>query len=67
MIPKEIAFCSNLERLILNNNKIKKIDNLETLASLKSLELRSNRIEKWENLEKLTNLVIVCLSLKDCL
>ena len=46
----------------MNNNKLKKIDNLDSLVFLKKLELRTNRIEKWENLDGLKNLAFLTLS-----
>lgn len=48
-IPLELGLLINLETLILNNNKITKIENLENLVLLKRLELRSNQILKVEN------------------
>jgi Leucine-rich repeat (LRR) protein len=51
-----------LEYLYLNNNKIKKIENLDNNKNLKHLELRSNRIEELSGLKNLTNLHYLTLS-----
>jgi protein phosphatase 1 regulatory subunit 7 len=48
--------------LNLNNNKIRKIENLGELVHLKRLELRSNRVTKWENLDNLKGLTFITLS-----
>ena len=61
-IPSEIKNLKNLEILILNNNKISKIENLDEMNNLYRLELRSNRIEEFENLKSLENLKFLTLS-----
>ena len=61
-IPKEINNLLNLETLILNYNKINKIENLVNLSKLKRLGLRSNRIREIEGLENKNNLQILTLS-----
>lgn len=53
---------ANLECLILNNNKIQKIENIENLRNLERLELRSNRLKKIENIENLQKLKIFTVS-----
>lgn len=61
-IPSEFSNLLNLEILILNNNKISKIENLENLSKLKRLELRSNRIKEFSGLENKQQLEILTLS-----
>lgn len=46
----------SLQILKLDNNYIKKIENLGELSQLRSLDLSFNEIEKIENLDKLVNL-----------
>ena len=46
-------------RLYLRWNLIKKIENLETLTTLKELEFYDNQITELENLETLVNLEYV--------
>ena len=45
-----------LEMLELGSNKIKEIENLEGVASIKALYLGKNRINEIKNLEPLINL-----------
>jgi len=52
----------NLEHLLLQGNKINKIENLEHLQNLKVLDLTDNQINKIENLEPLRNLEELKLS-----
>ena len=47
---------TNLKKLFLSANKIKKIQNLGALVNLTCLDMGDNRIRKIENLEALTNL-----------
>ena len=61
-IPKSFLDLSNLKTLILNNNKIEKIENLSNLNFLEKLEMRGNKIEKVENLENNKNLITLTLS-----
>jgi hypothetical protein len=51
-----------LESLILNNNKISKIENLSSLVNLNHLELKSNQIKRIENLDSLINIKHLTLS-----
>lgn len=46
----------NLRSLCLRWNRIKTIENLETLVNLTELDLYDNQITKIENLSGLTNL-----------
>ena len=48
--------CRNLQILLLQNNKIRRIENLSTLKKLKYLNLAINRIAKLENLASLESL-----------
>lgn len=48
--------CRNLQILLLQNNKIRRIENLTTLKKLKYLNLAINRITKLENLAPLESL-----------
>ncbi|XP_060845868.1 dynein regulatory complex subunit 3-like [Rhopalosiphum padi] len=52
----------NLKCLTLSHNKIKKIENLDSLKKLEELNLAYNRITKIENLDHLTKLNILNLS-----
>lgn len=61
-IPIEFNNLFNLEVLILNNNKIKHIENLENLRKLTRLELRSNKIKEFIGLDNKPNLEILSLS-----
>jgi protein phosphatase 1 regulatory subunit 7 len=45
-----------VERLYFRWNLIKKIENLETLVTLRELELYDNQITTLENLDSLVNL-----------
>ncbi|MBN1766692.1 MAG: leucine-rich repeat protein [Sedimentisphaerales bacterium] len=47
---------ADLRILHLNDNRIRRIENLDRLKHLRVLDLRSNRIDKLENLEALTDL-----------
>ena len=62
MIPNQFNLFSNLDTLILNNNKIKFLSNLDQCKNLTRLELRSNRIEIIENIDKLVSLKFITLS-----
>lgn len=44
------------QTLSLRQNLIKKIENLESLSSLRELDLYDNQIRKLENLDNLTEL-----------
>ncbi|EFO65451.1 U2 small nuclear ribonucleoprotein A', putative [Giardia lamblia P15] len=48
--------CRNLQILLLQNNKIRRIENLSTLKKLKYLNLAINRVAKLENLASLESL-----------
>ena len=61
-IPDIFHSLTDLKILILNNNKIKKIENLENCTKLEKLELRGNKITKIENLNNLQNLKKLTLS-----
>lgn len=61
-IPEVFNNLQSLTYLYLNNNKIKKIENLENIKSLIHLELRTNRIEKLSGLKNLTGLKYLTLS-----
>ena len=61
-IPSEFNSFINLEILILNNNKIKIIENLENIKTLKRLEMRANKILKFENLSNKPNLEYLSVS-----
>lgn len=61
-IPKDISNLCCLESLILNNNKISKIENLENLINLRRLELRSNKIKEFQGLANKPNLETLSLS-----
>ena len=61
-IPKEFNNLIKLETLILNNNKINKIENLENLSHLKRLELRNNKVKEFKGLENKQNIEILSLS-----
>jgi protein phosphatase 1 regulatory subunit 7 len=50
--------CVLLERLMLLENNISKIQGLGTLTNLRELQLYSNKIRKIENLENLVNLEV---------
>ena len=50
LIPDNFTKLTNLKILILNNNKITKIQNLNNMNELERLELRGNKIEKIEGL-----------------
>ena len=47
--------------LELGDNKIRKVENMETLTNLNELYLGKNKINKIENLEKLKNLKILSI------
>lgn len=49
IIPAEINFLENLEILVLNNNKIKFVENIDKLKKLKRLELKGNSINEISN------------------
>ena len=51
-----------MKQLILNNNKLTKIDNLSNMLSLERLELRGNKIEAIENLDFNKNIKTLTLS-----
>lgn len=60
-IPNEVKEMKWLNSLILNDNKLEKIEKLETLSELTVLKLFKNRIAKIENLDKLTKLKYLTL------
>lgn len=62
LIPKSFLDLTNLRTLILNNNKIEKIENLSNLTLLEKLEMRGNKIEKIENLQNNKKLITLTLS-----
>lgn len=47
---------SSTQTLSLRQNLIKKIENLDSLTSLRELDLYDNQIRKLENLQQLTEL-----------
>lgn len=51
-----------LDCLLLNRNKIEKIEGLETLVNLEVLDLSDNRIKAIENLSHLSKLEVLTLS-----
>jgi hypothetical protein len=56
-----------LEVLILNNNKIKKLENLDNISKLRRLEVRGNRLQVLEgigNLTKVEYLTVSCNTIK---
>ena len=66
-IPLEINSLTNLEILVLNNNKIKTLENIDKLKNLKRLELKGNMISEITNNSKdflvnSTNLLFITLS-----
>lgn len=61
-IPEVFNQLTELSILILNNNKIVKIENLLNLKKLEKLELRGNKISKIEGLKNLINLKCLTLS-----
>ena len=61
-IPDIFKSLQELKILILNNNKIQKIENLDFLSKLEKLELRGNKITKIENLNNLKCLKKLTLS-----
>jgi len=60
-IPKEITGMTWLKELYLPNNKISKLEGLDSLKSLSTLYLHENEIPKLEGLEGLTNLNMLSL------
>ena len=67
VIPAEIEMLTNLETIIFNNNKLRKIENLDKLSELKRIEFRTNRITEFENLnnlKKLNQLTVSCNLIK---
>lgn len=50
LIPENFQILQNMKILILNNNKIRKIEHLNKMNELERLELRGNKIEKIEGL-----------------
>ena len=57
---QKLYLCTFL--FIKDDNKIKKIDNLNHLANLKILDLEQNKIEKIKNISKLTKLTDLILT-----
>jgi len=55
-IPKQVNDLTNLERLILSDNKITKIEGVDTLPNLEELDLGGNKITKIEGVDTLPNL-----------
>lgn len=55
-IPEQINKLTNLERLDLYSNNIKKINNLSKLVNLERLDLAYNKIKKIKGLDNLTSL-----------
>lgn len=51
-----VLLSSFTQTLSLRQNLIKKIENLDSLASLRELDLYDNQIRKLENLQQLTEL-----------
>ena len=61
-IPQSFLSLTSMTQLILNNNKITKIDNLSNMILLERLELRGNKIEVIENLDNNKNIKTLTLS-----
>ena len=61
-IPKELSQESGVQSIYLQNNKIKKLENLEGLVKAIRLNIYKNQIEKIENLSELENLKRINLS-----
>ncbi|XP_017772612.1 PREDICTED: nischarin [Nicrophorus vespilloides] len=62
-IDETIKLLPNLERLILNNNKIKQLDNLFMLSNLRHLHLSNNKLVKCDDMHtKLGNITTLDLS-----
>lgn len=61
-IPMELRKESNVQRLFLEHNRIKKIENLEGLVQLNRIVLNNNQIGKIENLEGLSQLSRIFLN-----
>lgn len=55
MLPLRLLL-SSTQTLSLRQNLIKKIENLDSLASLRELDLYDNQIRRLENLQQLTAL-----------
>ena len=61
-IPKCIGKFYNMKSLVLDNHRIRKIENVDRLVKLERLSLHNNEIEKIENLDTLVNLKSLALS-----
>lgn len=61
-IPKELLKASYVKYLFLQNNKIKKIENLGGLGQLREIILHNNQIVKIDNIKSLVNLSRIYLS-----
>jgi len=61
-MPKELNYFCNLQILIINNNKVNKIENIDKCIHLIKLEMRSNRIKNIENLMQLDKLKFLSVS-----
>lgn len=61
-IPPIFLSLTELKILTLNNNKIKRIENLENLSKLEKLELRGNKIKIIEGINNLNSLCTFTLS-----
>jgi len=58
-IPKAVNKLTIPKELILSRNKIRKIENLDALWTLRSLNLVDNKITKIEGLDNLENLRVL--------
>lgn len=54
-IPEQVNKLTNLQKLDLNNNKIKEIRNLDNLQNLKELDISYNQIKNKEKVKNLEN------------
>ncbi len=59
---KGIEKFSNIRILKLNNNRLRKIEGIDSLKSLEKLFLRNNRIKEIKNFKKFSNLKLLDLS-----
>ena len=64
-IPNQVNELVHLRKLLLNTNKISKIENLDALVNLRELSFLSNKITKIENLGHLKRLQNLNLGVND--